>query len=165
MVLTLNIGHLLSIVRLRLSRINAYLEVKIWSLFKEENLTLGNKILWERGEIAPNFSVFPQYFQYISNFWSQITYSFVKCGRSIYSNYFFLSSANLICRGTDISKYFRESRGLRDNKSRLYYHIYSKYRDNWMSGSVDPDPDQTDRPWQKVYTQMWCRKLWRQIWV
>ena len=34
--------------------------------------------------------------------------------------YFFLNSANLICRGTDISKYFRESLGLRDNGSRLY---------------------------------------------
>ena len=33
---------------------------------------------------------------------------------------FFLNSANLICRGTDISKYFRESLGIRDNESRLY---------------------------------------------
>ena len=33
----------------------------------------------------------------ISNFRSQITYSFVKCGCSIY---FFLNSANLICRCT-----------------------------------------------------------------
>ena len=33
---------------------------------------------------------------------------------------FFLNSAILICRGTDISKYLRESLGLRDNKSRLY---------------------------------------------
>ena len=33
---------------------------------------------------------------------------------------FFLSLANLICRGTDISKYFRESLGIRDNESRLY---------------------------------------------
>ena len=33
---------------------------------------------------------------------------------------FFLNSANLICRDTDISKYFRESLGLRDNESRLY---------------------------------------------
>ena len=32
----------------------------------------------------------------------------------------FLNSANLICRGTDISKYSRESLGLRDNKSQLY---------------------------------------------
>ena len=29
----------------------AYLEVKIWSLFKHENLTTGNKILWKRGEV------------------------------------------------------------------------------------------------------------------
>ena len=27
----------------------------------------------------------------------------------------------MICRGTDISKYFIESLGFRDNKSRLYY--------------------------------------------
>ena len=38
----------------RLSRITAYLEVKIWSLPKHENLTTGKKILWKRGEIAPN---------------------------------------------------------------------------------------------------------------
>ena len=69
-----------------------------------------------------NFSSFPQYFQYISILRIQITYSFVKCGCLIYL--FFLSSANLICRDTDISKYFRESLGLRDNESRLYlaYH-------------------------------------------
>ena len=50
---------------------------------------------------------FPQYFQYISFFRSQITYSFVKCGCLIYL--FFLNSEILICRDTDISKYFRES--------------------------------------------------------
>ena len=33
---------------------------------------------------------------------------------------FFLSSGNLICRGTGISKYFRESLELRD-ESRLYF--------------------------------------------
>ena len=33
---------------------------------------------------------------------------------------FFLNSANLICRGTDISKYFRESVGIRDNEGRMY---------------------------------------------
>ena len=31
----------------------AYLEVKIWSLPKHENLTTGKKILWKREEIAP----------------------------------------------------------------------------------------------------------------
>ena len=43
----------LSLSRPRLSRITAYLEVKIWSLPKHENLTTGKKILWKRGEIAP----------------------------------------------------------------------------------------------------------------
>ena len=33
---------------------------------------------------------------------------------------FFLTSANLICQGTDILKYFRESLGIWDNDSRLY---------------------------------------------
>ena len=45
---------------------------------------------------------------------------FVKCGCS---NYFWFNSANLICRGTDISKYFRKSFGIRDNESRLYLHV------------------------------------------
>ena len=48
---------------------------------------------------------------------SPITYKFVK---SDCSNYFFLNSENLICRGTDISKCFRESLGIQDNESRLY---------------------------------------------
>ena len=36
----------------------AYLEVKIWSLFKHVTLTTGNKILWKRGEIAPGCSIY-----------------------------------------------------------------------------------------------------------
>ena len=43
----------LSLSRPCLSRITAYLAVKIWSLFYHGNLTTGNKILWKRGEIAP----------------------------------------------------------------------------------------------------------------
>ena len=77
-------GSLLSLInyswlllsRLRLSRITACRKVKIWSLFKHENLTWSYKM--------SNFSSFPQYFQYISNFRSQITYSFVKWGCSTY---------------------------------------------------------------------------------
>ena len=76
----------LSLSRYRLSRIKPYLEAVIWSLLKHKNLTIGNKLLWKRGEIAlrSNFSSFPQYFQYISNFRSQITYTFVKYGCSIH---------------------------------------------------------------------------------
>ena len=109
----------LSLSRLRLSRITAYLEVKIRSLLKHENITTGNKILWKRGEIAPKeqFLLFTTIYLIISNFRTQIAYSFVKCGCSIY---FFLNSANLTCRGTDISKYFRESLGLRCTVSTVY---------------------------------------------
>ena len=34
--------------------------------------------------------------------------------------FFSLNSGNLICRSTDISMYFREFLGVRDNESRLY---------------------------------------------
>ena len=108
-----------SLSRLRLSRITAYLEAKIWSLIKHKNLTTGNKILWKRGEIAPieQFLLFCTIFSICPYLRSQIKYSFMKCGCS---DYIGLNSANLLCRGTDISKYFRESLGLRDNESRLY---------------------------------------------
>ena len=75
----------------------------------------------EKRLIRCNFSFFfSQYFQFISNFRSQITYSYVKCGCLIY---FFPNSANLISRSSNISKYFRESLELWDNESLL---IWSK---------------------------------------
>ena len=40
----------------------------------------------------------------------------MKRGCSIFF-FFTLNSGNLLCRSTDISKYFRESLGLRDNES------------------------------------------------
>ena len=43
--------------------------------------------------------------------------------------FFFLNSANQICQGTDISKYFIESLGIGENVSRLYL----------MTQSADPD--------------------------
>ena len=75
--------------------------------------------MWKRGEIAPKeqFLLFPTLFYiYISNFRSQITYSFVKCGCSIYC---FPHSLNSDM--SDISKYFSESLGIRDNEGRLYF--------------------------------------------
>ena len=45
---------------------------------------------------------------------------FLKCSCSIY---FVLNSANLICGGTDISKYFKKSLESRDNESRNKYGI------------------------------------------
>ena len=46
----------------------------------------------------------------------------------------FPSSANLICRSTDISKYFIESIGFRDNESRLY--LSSPERRDWPSSQL-----------------------------
>ena len=43
-----------------LSRITAYLEVKILSLTKHENPTTGKKILWKRGEIAIQEQIAPE---------------------------------------------------------------------------------------------------------
>ena len=81
---------------------------------RSENLV---PVLTWKFDNRSKFSPFPLYFQYIFMFRSQLTYSFVKCGCSIY---FFLNFAYLICRGMYISKYFKESFGLRDNESRLY---------------------------------------------
>ena len=53
----------------------------------------------------------------------QLHVSFVKCGCSIY---FFLNSANLIHRGTDISNY-SESPLDQDNESRLYLSRYTVF--------------------------------------
>ena len=94
--------------------------MKILSLLKHENLTTGVKTYRGKEEkLLPgsNFSSFPQYFQYISYFKSPVTYIFVNV---VVRVIFFLNSANLICRVTDISKYFREFLGIRDNERRLH---------------------------------------------
>ena len=67
----------LSLSRPRLSRITAYLEVKIWSLPKHENLTTCKKYCGKEEKLLlrSNFSSFSQYFQYISNFKSPITHT------------------------------------------------------------------------------------------
>ena len=86
--------------------------MKILSLPKHENLRTSKNIVEKE-----QFLLFSQYFRYISNFKSPITYKFEKCGCS---NYFFLNYENLIYRGTDIWKCFRESLGIRDNGSWMY---------------------------------------------
>ena len=71
--------------------------------------------MWKRGEIAPTLF--------------HITlYIFLNSGVKLHIHLLnvvvrfivFLTSATLICRGTDISKCFRESVGIRANESRLY---------------------------------------------
>ena len=56
--------------------------------------------MWKRGEIAPKeqFLLFSTlFYMYISNFRSQITYSFVKCGCSIYCFPHSLNSDMFVC--------------------------------------------------------------------
>ena len=83
--------------------------------------------MWKRGEIAPQeqFLLFSTLFYIcISNFRSQVSYLFVKCGCSIYC---FPNSLNSDCRGTDISKCFSEPLGIRYNESRLYLQRQRKF--------------------------------------
>ena len=101
----------------------AYLELLLISKWKSGPL-LNMKVLQQVtkycGKEEKFFSSFPRYFQYVPIVRSQIKYSFVKCGYSVQIG---LSSVNLLCRGTDISKYFRGFLGLQDNESRLYMII------------------------------------------
>ena len=55
-----------------------------------------------------------------------MTYEFGTFGCQIFflNNY----SGNLICRSTGISMYFRESLGVRDNESRLYFVMTTRVR-------------------------------------
>ena len=93
--------------------------MKIWSLQKHETMTTGIKIMWKRGEIAKEqFLLFSTIFS-VYLYFQESNYIFI-CEMWLFELLFFLRSANLICRDTDISKYFRESLGLRDNENRLY---------------------------------------------
>ena len=71
--------------------------------------------MWKRGEIAPKeqFLLFSTLFIYISNLHIHLLNVVVQF-------IVFLTLSTLICRGTDISKCFSESLGIRDNESRLY---------------------------------------------
>ena len=81
--------------------------------------------MWKRGEIAPQeqFLLFSTLFIYL----------FLTSGVKLHIHLLnvavqlivFLTLSTLICRGTDISKYFSESLGLRDNESRLYMALFA----------------------------------------
>ena len=112
-----------SLSRTRLFRITAYLEVKIWSLFLNETMPTGNKIMWKTGEIAPKeqFLLFSTLL-YINIFLTSGVKLHIHLFNVIVQVIVFLTLLTLICRGTDISKYFSESLGIRDNESRQYLY-------------------------------------------
>ena len=93
----------LSLSRLRLSQLTAYLEEKIWSFVQRRNLTSDNKILWIRREIALLRSNFSEQFLPFSTIFS--VYIFKE------SNYIFICEIWLFylyfppfCK-SDMSKY------------------------------------------------------------
>ena len=77
--------------------------------------------MWKRGEIAPKeqFLLFSTLF-YIYIFLTSGVKLHIHLLNVVVQFIFFLTLSTLICRGTNISKYSRESLGLRDNGSRLY---------------------------------------------
>ena len=86
--------------------------------------------MWKRGEIAPKeqFLLFSTIFS-VYLYFQESNYIFI-CEIWLFDLSFFLNYAILICRDTDILKYFRESVGLRDNESQLYW--------NWRNKKYEP---------------------------
>ena len=76
--------------------------------------------MWKRGEIAPkeNFSSFPHYFIYTIFLTSGVKI-YIHLLNVVVQFIILLTLSTLICRGTDISKCFSESLGIRDNENRL----------------------------------------------
>ena len=85
--------------------------------------------MWKRGEIAPQ----EQFLLFSTLFYIYI-YIFLTSGVKLHILFLnvvvqfvvFLTLLTLICRSTDISKWFSESLGIRDNGSRLYSNIFAE---------------------------------------
>ena len=73
--------------------------------------------------LRSNFSSFPHYFIYI--FLTSGVKLHIHLLNVVVQFIVFLTLSTLICRGTDISKCFSESLGIRDNESRLYLHNHN----------------------------------------
>ena len=78
--------------------------------------------MWKRGEIAPK----EQFLLFFTLLYIHV-YIFLTSGVKLHIHLLnvvvqfivFLTRSTLICRGTDISKCFSESLGIRDNENRL----------------------------------------------
>ena len=83
-------------------------------------MTTGNKKFGKEEKLLlrSNFSSFPHYFIYI--FLTSGVKLHIHLLNVVVQFIVFLILSTLICRGTDILKYFSESLGIRDNESRLY---------------------------------------------
>ena len=106
-------------------------------------MTTGNKIMWKRGEIAPK----EQFLLFFTLFYIIFLTSGVKLHihllNVVVQFIVFLTLSTLICRGTDISKCFSESLGIRDNESRCIFQ------------SIWPQPKL--KKWHIVPDKMGCQ--------
>ena len=99
--------------------ITAFLEVKIWSLFKHGNVITGNKILWKRGEIALKEQIL-----FFSTIFSM--YLYIQESNYLFICEIWLFSSVLhnwyveVRYEPSILKYSSESLGIGDNESQLY---------------------------------------------
>ena len=89
--------------------------------------------MWKRGEIAPKeqFLLFSTLF-YIYIFLTSGVKLNIHLLNVVVQFIAFLTLLTLICRGTDISKCFSESLGIRDNESRLYVFLHNYIFQTWM---------------------------------
>ena len=112
--------------------------------------------------LRSNFSSFPHYF----------IYTFLTLGVKLHIHLLdvvvqFIVSvtlSTLLCRGTDISKYFSESLGIRDNESRLYiigyYKLYrrtctAKVLISLCSSLAEQEHRCTNTPRRYIFTWDW----------
>ena len=72
--------------------------------------------MWKRGEISPLFHII----LYIYMFLTSGVKLHIHLLNVVVQFIVFHTLSTLICRGTDISKYFSESLGIRDNERQLY---------------------------------------------
>ena len=79
--------------------------------------------MWKRGEIAPKeqFLLFSTIFS-VYLYFQESNYIFI-CEMWLFDLSFFINSANLICRDTDISKYFRVPLTSRQRESTVLFPL------------------------------------------
>ena len=138
----------------RLSRIAAYLEVKIWSLLKHENLITGNKILWKRGEIAPLGAISPLF----HNMFNISPTSGVRLHihlLNVVVRFNLFSFLQIWYVEVRISRSISESIGVRDNESRLYYDL-SLSEEAWVDRQVIQTIRANMSSCQSIYTNHRC---------
>ena len=83
--------------------------------------------MWKRGEIAPKeqfllFSTLFYTYTHVPVFLTSGVKLHIHLLNVVVQFIALLTLSTLICRGTDISKCFSESLGIRDNEGRLYLY-------------------------------------------